>query len=185
MVLAPVSSTKIRRRGVEVGLAVEPASACGEDVRALLLGRVRRLFLNVMSRFLKKACTDAAQVRTPCSTSRRSAISASVMSRSSVSTKARMKASCGSSFETFGAPCRPGSRLPVARQLRYQEPAVEMPMAKRRAASRVDSPSLIASITRLRRSKLYARATAASQSDPIGGENHNPAQKGILRLRLT
>ncbi len=52
-------------------------------------------------------------------------------------------------------------------------------MAKRRAASRVDSPPLIASITRSRRSKLYARAMTTSQSDPIGEENHNAAQTGI------
>jgi hypothetical protein len=74
------------------------------------------------------------------------------VSRSSVSTRARMNASCPSSVERFGLPCRPGSSLPLDRHSRYHAPDVDIPIENRRAASRVDRPSSIASITRFRKS---------------------------------
>ncbi|MER9670849.1 hypothetical protein [Mesorhizobium sp. M0203] len=110
--------------------------ARGQNVRALLFGRVRRLFLYVMPRFAKNSWTVVTPALTPRS-ARRSAISASVMSRSSVSTRARMNASCASSFESFGLPCRPGSSLPRERHSRYHAPHVEIPIENRRAAARV------------------------------------------------
>lgn len=93
---------------VEIDLSVERVFSRGQNVRALLFARVRRLFLYVMPRFAKNSWTVLTPALTPRS-ARRSAISASVMSRSSVSTRARMNASCASSFESFGLPCRPGS----------------------------------------------------------------------------
>ena len=51
--------------GVKIGLAVEPELAPREDVRALLLCRVRRLFLNVSPRLARKRHTVASDARTP------------------------------------------------------------------------------------------------------------------------
>jgi hypothetical protein len=61
--------------------------------------------------------------------------------------------SCASSFEILGLPCRPGSSLPVERQVRYHAPDVEIPIENRRAASRVERPASIASTTRFRKSR--------------------------------
>ncbi|TIO27824.1 MAG: hypothetical protein E5X96_08245, partial [Mesorhizobium sp.] len=135
---------------IEIELPFEPFFPRRQNVRTLLLGGVRRLFLYVMPRFAKNAWTVVTLALTPRSLSRHAAISASVMSRSSVSTSARMKASCASSFEIRGLPCRPGSRLPFDRQARYHAPDVEIPIENRRAASRVESPASAENIEAIR-----------------------------------
>lgn len=81
-----------QRLGVEVKLAVEPSYAAAQDIGTLLLGGVRRLFLNVMPRRSRNSQTDEGAACTPRSAARRSPISARVMS-AAASIKPRMKAS--------------------------------------------------------------------------------------------
>ena len=61
--------------GIEVELAIKPETSGDQHVFALLLGRVRGLFLNVMARFLKKCQTVEGAADIPCSFASRSAIS--------------------------------------------------------------------------------------------------------------
>ena len=87
--------------GIEFGLAIEPVLAPAVDVRAFLLSRVARLFLCVRPRLVKKYQTVAGQARTLRTARSRLAISCIGISLS-VDTRARMKASCASSFEPSG-----------------------------------------------------------------------------------
>ena len=61
--------------GVQIELAVEPGLACVLHVGALLLSGIRRLFLSVIRRRLKKCQTVEGHTFTPRSAARRSAIS--------------------------------------------------------------------------------------------------------------
>ncbi|MFC6486401.1 hypothetical protein [Nitratireductor sp. GCM10026969] len=85
-------------------MAGEPGFAAAQDIGALLLGGVRRLFLNVMLRRPRNSQTVGGAARTPRSAANRAPISASVMSGVS-SMRPSMKASCASSFERDGWPC--------------------------------------------------------------------------------
>lgn len=100
--------------GIEVELTVEPGYAAAQDIGALMLGGVRRLFLNVMPRRSRNSQTVDGAARTPRSAARRSPISASVTSGAS-SMRPRMKASCTSSFEREGWPCLRAAISPVSR----------------------------------------------------------------------
>ena len=138
---------------IEAGLAIAPSLTGRLYIFALLLSSMRRLFLKVMSRFLKNRHTVDETADTLRSARRRSAIPLSEISAVS-STKPRMKASWASSLEPGGLPCLRADLSPVARNHRYHLPAVEIPISNRLAALRVERPAAIASITRLRRSAL-------------------------------
>ena len=81
-------------RGLEVVLAVEPGAAPGEDVGAVLLGRVAGLFLRVIPCRLKKRERDEIDTVSPVSPSF-SLGSVSAMSPAS-SKRARMRSRCAS-----------------------------------------------------------------------------------------
>jgi hypothetical protein len=88
--------------GIEIELSVEPRLAGLVYIAASLLGGVRRLFLSVIFRRLKKRQSEATPVTTPCSINLR---------RSSTSVMSDFAATCG--FRR-SRPCIPiGSRPPV------------------------------------------------------------------------
>jgi hypothetical protein len=126
-------------------------------------------FFDVMPRRSRNSQTVKGATRTSRSAARRSTISASVMPGAS-SMQPRMKASGASSFERHGWPCLRAFISPVIAAI--QAPAVEIPIEKRRAASRVEPPCSIAAITRPRRSPLRllviftsGQSTSSSESD--------------------
>jgi hypothetical protein len=55
--------------GIEIELAVEPGFAPFQDVGAILLGRVRGLFLNVIPRLTKNRQIDDTPIESPLSAS--------------------------------------------------------------------------------------------------------------------
>ena len=61
--------------GIKIELPLEPGLAGGPHIVALLLARMRCLFLNVMPRLSKKCQTVALQTGSRCSDAIRSAIS--------------------------------------------------------------------------------------------------------------
>ena len=120
-------------------LAFEPEPAPREHVRAPLLRCMAGLFLCVSPRLAKKCQTVDGHTRTPCDAASFSPISASVIALV-CATRARIKASCASSFEPGGWPWRSGSIEPVSRQRRRQWIAVAGATRKRAAAPRADRP---------------------------------------------
>jgi hypothetical protein len=87
--------------GIEIELPLEPGFTRRLHIWALLLARMCRLFLYVISRFLKNSQTVEGTAETERSAKSRSAISSRLMS-GACSTSPRMKASCVSSFEPGG-----------------------------------------------------------------------------------
>ena len=87
--------------GIEIELSLEPRFPSPQNIRALLLGRVGGLFLNVRPRASKKGQRVVVPVEMPRSARSCACISASVMS-SFAATRPSRNASCSSSFEPFG-----------------------------------------------------------------------------------
>src|SRR5271155_763015 len=119
--------------GVDIVLAVDPITARGLHICALLLAGMGGLFLYVWLCRSSNFHTAVLTTVTPRSSRSRSTISSSVVSGVSASTP-RMKPACASSTAPFGLPCFAGRTFPVARFSRAHAPAVAIPIANRAAA---------------------------------------------------
>jgi len=127
---------KIRRSGVEIRLRLEPALAGRPDIGAVLLARVARLFLNTQRWRRKNRCTVEGAKRRPCSRSRRTAISASVMSGVSSSMAKIAPPSSSIRHDRLSPPCSLGATDPVSRQSRCHFTAADSATPNRAAADR-------------------------------------------------
>ncbi len=132
----------------------------GIDVRATLLGGMGGLFFRVMLRRSKNRQSVPIPARTP-RLPRLSLISARVMAGVSA-TRARMMSACASTRpDRRSPPCVRGSNVPVVRYCWHQRIALDALTPKRSPARRHDIASIIASITRRRRSTVSALAMHA------------------------
>ena len=112
---AQVSSMKTSRAGIEIDLAIEPGLAAPHNVRALLLGRVRRLFFSVIRRRSKNRHNVPLPNAPPLRGQRR-LISARVMSGVS----SPEQGSCAAGFDP---PRAPVAALPPRPHVPLQPPA--------------------------------------------------------------
>ena len=85
-------------RRIEIELAVEPGPTALQDIGAVLLQRMRGLFLNVQPWLRNQALQALRLICTDCVTTSRSTISFNVMSLCS-SISPTMKASCASRLD--------------------------------------------------------------------------------------
>ena len=136
---------------IEVGLALKPSPAPRQDVRAGLLGGMRRLFLRVRRcRWKKRQIVTMPADTSALANSAR--ISFSVMS-GFWSRSPRIRAPCASMRrDRRSPPSGPGATDPATRARVHQRTALAALTPKRAAAARRDDPAATAATTRSRRS---------------------------------
>ena len=137
--------------GVEIELPLEPFPAPRQDVGALLLGRMRRLFFSVIRRRAKNRQSEAVLTGTPaCASSVPNSLNVMSGVRSS---RPRISGACPSIRPERRSPPRgPGATEPTCRCRAHQRIALDAPTPNRSAAARHEAPAAIAATTRSRRS---------------------------------
>src|SRR5262249_29966580 len=131
--------------------AVEPFLPLLQDVRPLLLGGVRGLFMSVIFRRWKKR--DNAETLKACPSAASAAFNSSNVLSGLAAISARMRLACASiACERRSPPCGFGVLSPGPGAGATQRIALDTATRKCAAASRRDMPPSTAATTRLRRS---------------------------------
>src|SRR3954463_2627761 len=138
--------------GIEVELALEPGRASLADIRAVLLGRVRGLFLRVIWCRRQKRQSALTLTRAPFS-AKRAFNSGRVMSGTSAKAAWIRSAWPWVRPESRSPPCGLGRASPPARRIPCQRMALEALTPNPAAAWGHDRPASMAARTRERRSK--------------------------------
>src|ERR1700678_2268415 len=132
---------------IEVELRSEPLTATLQDIRPLLLGRVRGLFFNVIPLRAKKR--DSAEVLNERPLAARAAhISARVASPPAPSSERMKSLSASIAAERRSPPCGLGAISPVVSARATQRIALDVPTLKCTADCRRDIPPTTAAKTR-------------------------------------
>src|SRR5215207_972804 len=138
--------------GIKIELALEPRLAPLADIRPVLLGGMRRLFLRVILWRRQKRQSALTLTCAPCWASR-AFNSGRVMSGTSASAAWISSAWASVRCERRSPPCGLGRASPPARRIPCQRMALDALTPNRAAACRHDRPSSMAARTRERRSK--------------------------------
>src|SRR5215216_8169697 len=138
--------------GIEIQLALEPGLAPLANIRPVLLGGMRRLFLRVILWRRQKRQSALTLTCAPC-WAKRAFNSGRVMSATSVRAAWIRSAWASVRRESRSPPCGLGRASPPARRIACQRMALDALTPNRAAACRHDRPSSMAARTRERRSK--------------------------------
>src|SRR5215210_7165018 len=141
--------------GIEIELALEPGLAPLANIRPVLLGGMRRLFLRVIWCRRQKRQSALTLTKAPCA-AKRAFNSGRVMSGTSASAAWIRSAWASVRCESRSPPCGLGRASPPARRIPCQRMALEALTPNRAAAWRHDRPASMAARTRERRSKESA-----------------------------
>jgi len=133
--------------GIEIELALEPRLASLADVRPVLLGGMRRLFLRVI--WCRRQKRQSALTLTCAPFSAKCAFnSGKVMSGTSASAARIRSAWASVRRESRSPPCGLGRASPPARRIPCQRMALDALTPNRAAAWRQDKPASMADRTR-------------------------------------
>src|SRR4051794_4350896 len=141
--------------GIEVELALEPGRAPLANIRPVLLGGMRRLFLRVI--WCRRQKRQSALTLTWAPFSAKRAFNSGRVRSGTAASAAWIRSACPSfRRESRSPPCGLGRASPPARRIPCQQMALDALTPNRAAAWRHDRPASMAARTRERRSKESA-----------------------------